>query len=62
MSKIVQLISHNGKLLALSDEGKIYAWEAVFAGHEEAWDECYLSLEASEAHWEYVVKEIRNDP
>ncbi len=48
-NKIVQLLNHDGDLLALSSEGKIYRRPSRPFDTEDYWVEAFLDLEDSAA-------------
>lgn len=56
--KIIQILSHNGELLALSDNGKIYS--IISYQDVNIWSETYPSIEESDEIFEELRKEARN--
>jgi hypothetical protein len=50
--KIIQILSHNGKVLALSDEGKIYSHLEI--QDFNVWSDYLPSLKESEENWKYI--------
>ena len=56
--KIIQILSHNGQLLALSDDGKIYS--IISYMDVDIWSETYLSIKESDEIFKELTKEIIN--
>jgi len=56
--KIIQILSHNGQLLALSDDGKIYS--IISYMDVDIWSETYSSIKESDEIFKELTKEIIN--
>jgi hypothetical protein len=57
--KIIQLLSHNGELLALSNKGTVYVWEKILKNYESFWFETYFSLEESKQYEAFCCEDIK---